>query len=76
MAKFIVQLRSYETRSWGNQAEVDAASATEAAEQAAGEPLLQGEGERGNLRARVWEMPFRTRPEIMFYRAVTLGAGT
>ncbi|WP_375461883.1 hypothetical protein [uncultured Enterovirga sp.] len=68
MTTFIVQLRSTETRSWGNQAEVQADSAAEAAEQEAGESLRQGAGVRSDLRARVWATPFGSQPEISFYR--------
>ena len=65
---FIVKLRDIETRSWGNQTEIVAASARDAAEQATGgEQLLEGPGERANLRARVWETPFGSAPDLSFY---------
>lgn len=64
---FVVKLRNALTRSWGDQVEVVAASAHEAAERIAGEPLLGGVGERSNLRARVWPTPFGSMPDIPFY---------
>jgi hypothetical protein len=66
---FIVQLRNGETRTWGNQAEIGAVSAQKAAEQLAGRGLRPGPGDRMNLRARVWPMPFGSRPDIPFYEA-------
>ena len=70
MSTFIVQLRNSETRSWGNQTEMSAESAHEAAEQAAGASLHFGPGERVHLRARVWAMPFGSRADIPFYEAL------
>ena len=67
MATFIVQLRDIRERRWGNQSEVAAGSAKEAAEQVAGEPLHQGTGARAELRARVWPTPFGSQPDIPFY---------
>ena len=64
---FIVQLRNGEARTWGNQAEISAMSAKQAAEQAAGGSLRAGPGERVHLRARVWPTPFGSRPDIPFY---------
>ncbi len=67
METFIVKLRSIETRSWGNETEVTAASAKEAGEREAGEPLREAVGERADLRARVWPTPHGSAPEIFFY---------
>ena len=67
MDTYIVRLRSRETRSWGNEQEISAASALAAAQEAAGEPLRQGGGERQDLRARVWTMPFDSQPDEKFY---------
>ena len=69
MNTYIVQLRNGEARSWGNQAEVSAESAKEAAEQVAGRLLRSGPGEREYLRARVWSTPFGSSPDIPFYEA-------
>lgn len=70
MANFVVKLRNLESRSWGNEAEIDAGSAKEAAEQVAGEPLRAAVGVRADLRARVWPTPFGSQPEILFYTDV------
>ena len=64
---FVVKLRSIETKSWGNQVEILAASAQAAAEQVAGETLVQGLNDRASLRARVWATPFGSQPEVLFY---------
>ena len=65
---FVVKLLDPLTRSWGNEHEVVAGSAQEAAEQlAAGEQLTEGPGERVNLRARVWKMPYGSTPDLSFY---------
>ncbi len=64
---FVVQLRNKEARSWGNQTEIVAGSAKEAAEQASGSSLREGFGDRVDLRARVWPTPFGSRPDIPFY---------
>lgn len=64
---FVVQLRNKEARSWGNQTEIVAGSAKEAAELAAGSSLREGFGDRVDLRARVWPTPFGSRPDIPFY---------
>ena len=69
---FVVKLRNALTRSWGNEHEVIAASAREAAEQVAGgEHLLEGPGERSDLRARVWKTPYGSTPDLSFYTDVT-----
>lgn len=67
MPTFIVKLRSLSTKSWGNQEEVEAGSALEAAQRVSGETLRQGAGERDRLRAKVWATPFGTQPEVQFY---------
>lgn len=68
LSTFIVKLRNSRTRSWGNETEVIAASAREAAEQlAGGERLLGAPGERANLRARVWKTPYGSFPDLWFY---------
>jgi len=68
---FVVKLRDPRTRSWGNEIEVVAASAPHAAEKVAlGERLLEGPGERSNLRARVWKTPHGSAPDLAFYSAV------
>ena len=65
---FVVKLRDFTTRSWGDQTEVTAVAAQEAAEQVAGgERLLEGPGERANLRARVWKTPYGSPPGLPFY---------
>jgi hypothetical protein len=65
---FVVKIRDPHTRSWGDQTEVVATSARDAAEQVAGgEHLLEGPGERANLRARVWKTPYGSVPDISFY---------
>ena len=64
---FVVKLRDPQTRSWGNEHEVVAASARDAAEQLAGEHLLEGPGERADLRARVWETPYGSAADLSFY---------
>ncbi len=65
---FIVKLRNPGTNSWGNETEVIAASPRQAAEQVAGgEHLLEGPGERSNLRARVWKAPHGSSPDLSFY---------
>ena len=69
---FVVKLRDPHTRSWGDQTEVIAISARDAAEQVAGgEHLLEGPGVRANLRARVWKTPYGSVPDILFYAAAT-----
>jgi hypothetical protein len=69
---FVVKLRDALTRSWGNEHEVIAASPREAAEQVAGgEHLLEGPGERADLRARVWMMPYGSTPDLSFYTDAT-----
>ena len=69
---FVVKLRDTLTCSWGNEHEVIAASAREAAEQlAGGEHLLEGPGERADLRARVWKMPYGSAPDLSFYTDAT-----
>ena len=71
---FVVKLRDALTRSWGNEREVIAASAREAAEQVAGgEHLLEGPGERADLRARVWMMPYGSTPYLSFYTDAQAG---
>ena len=72
-ATFVVQLRNKEARSWGNQTEIVAGSAKEAAEQASGSSLREGFGERVDLRARVWPTPFGSRPDIPFYEDALRG---
>jgi hypothetical protein len=67
MTVFIVQLRNPATRMWGNQAEVTADSPQQAADSAAGYPLHASGGTREDLRARVWELPFGSKPEMHFY---------
>lgn len=67
MAMFTVRLRNRETRSWGNGEEVTAATALDAAQDLAGEPLREGRGDRQDLRARVWPMPFDSQPDIHFF---------
>lgn len=64
---FVVKLRSPESRSWGDQIEVLAASPQAAAEGVAGVPLHPAPGDRANLRARVWATPFGSQPDIAFY---------
>lgn len=64
---FVVKLRNLQTRSWGDQTEVSASSAQDAAEQMAGSPLVGGFGDRSDLRARVWAMPFGSKPDTAFY---------
>ena len=67
---FVVKIRDPHTRSWGDQTEVIATSARDAAEQVVGkEHLLEGPGERANLRARVWKTPYGSVPDISFYAA-------
>lgn len=67
-AVFVVKLRDVSSRMWGNQVEIRASSALEAAEMATGErPLLEA-GIRNDLRARVWATPFGSRPDVPFYR--------
>src|SRR3954471_18219642 len=69
---FVVKLRDVLTRSWGNEHEVIAASAREAAEQVAGgEHLLEGPGQRADLRARVWMTPYGSTPDLSFYTDAT-----
>ena len=69
---FVVKLRDSLTRSWGNEHEVVAASARDAAEQlAGGEHLLEGPGQRSDLRARVWMTPYGSTPDISFYTDAT-----
>ena len=69
---FVVKLRDALTCSWGNEHEVIAASAREAAEQVAGgEHLLEGPGERADLRARVWKTPYGSAPDLSFYTEAT-----
>lgn len=67
MGEFIVRLRNTATRSWGNQIDVTAPTALEAAQQAAGEPLQSEQRGRDALRARVWEKPYDTKPDEWFY---------
>lgn len=67
MPTFVVKLRSLSSKSWGNEEEVEAASALEAAQKAAGEALRQGSGDRDRLRARVWTVPVGTQPDVQFY---------
>lgn len=64
---FVVKLRNTTTRMWGDQIEVRAVSATDAAEEAAGEHLVEGRGERADLRVSVWQTPFGSRPCRLFY---------
>jgi hypothetical protein len=65
---FVVKLRDPQTRSWGNEHEVVAASAQDAAEQlAGGEHLVEGPGERADLRARVWKTPYGSASDLSFY---------
>lgn len=67
-ATYLVKLRDPLTRSWGNEIEIVAASALDAAERVAGgERFVEGPGERANLRARVWKAPHGTSPDIPFY---------
>lgn len=66
---FAVKVRDLTTRSWGDQTEVLAKSAKAAAEDVTGEALVEGPGERANLRARVWPIPFGSQPDIPFYAA-------
>ena len=66
-AGFVVKLRDGATRSWGNETEVFAASAQDAAEIVAAQPLSSGPGSREHLRARVWKLPYGTVPEVHFY---------
>jgi hypothetical protein len=67
MSVFIVQLRNPATRMWGNQAEVTADTAQQAADSAAGYSLHASGGTREELRARVWEVPFGSKAEMHFY---------
>ena len=69
MPTFIVKLRSLSTKSWGNQEEVEAGSALEAAQRVSGETLREGSGAREHLRARVWVTPFGSQPDVQFYEA-------
>lgn len=64
---FVVKLRDCGTRMWGNQIEVLAASARDAAELVSGERLRGGSGDRANLRARVWTLPFGSAPDVHFF---------
>lgn len=64
---FVVKLRAARTCSWGNETEIVAASALDAAQLVAGEPLFGGRGERANLRARVWQTPYGSVPDQLFY---------
>lgn len=64
---FVVKLRNLQTRSWGDQTEVSASSAQDAAEQLAGDRLVGGFGDRSDLRARVWATPFGSKPDTAFY---------
>ncbi|MDB5590901.1 hypothetical protein [Enterovirga sp.] len=64
---FIVKLRNPGTRSWGNQTEVLALTAKDAAEDVSGERLIQGGVDRAQLRARVWAAPYGSAPDLMFY---------
>ena len=66
MTVFIVQLRNPATRMWGNQAEVTSETARQAADDAAGCQLRTGAGSREELRARVWAVPFGSKPEMLF----------
>ena len=69
---FVVRLRDRLTRSWGDEHEVVATSAREAAEQlAGGEHLSEGPGERADLRARVWKTPYGSTPDLSFYTDAT-----
>lgn len=72
---FVVKLRDGGTRMWGNEVEVMASSPQDAAELVAGERLLGGQGERANLRARVWTLPHGSVPEIHFFTDTTAPAG-
>ena len=67
MTTFIVQVRDMKLRMWGNQTEVTAETPEQAAEQSAGERLTGIAGARADLRARVWAVPFGSRPAIPFY---------
>ena len=67
MATFIVKLRDRQTKSWGNEEEIEAESALTAAEHAAGEALQQGGSDREALRARVWETPHNRSTGLHFY---------
>ena len=64
---FVVKVRNLESRSWGDQVEVKANSAKDAAESVSGESLIVGPGDRARLRARVWPTPFGSQPDIPFY---------
>lgn len=64
---FVVKLRDCGTRMWGNQVEVLASSPRDAAEIVSGERLRGGSGDRANLRARVWKLPFGSAPDIHFF---------
>lgn len=64
---FVVKLRDGGTRMWGNEVEVVAPSAQEAAELVSGERLRGGTGDRASLRARVWKLPFGSVPDVHFF---------
>lgn len=64
---FVVKLRSPDTRSWGNQVEVQAATASDAAEWLAGERLIEGSGQRDDLRVSLWSTPFGSSAPRLFY---------
>lgn len=64
---FVVKLRNMESRIWGNQSEIVADTAIDAAEWAAGESLVSAIGDRTKLRARVWQTPFGSIPDVPFY---------
>lgn len=67
MMTFVVKLRNPITRMWGDQVEVRAPSAADAAEEFAGEHLVEGRGSRDDLRVTVWATPFGSRPSRLFY---------
>ena len=74
LVTFVVKLRNLQTRSWGDQTEVSASSAQDAAEQLAGDRLVGGFGDRSDLRARVWATPFGSKPDTAFYVDRSVGA--
>lgn len=67
MGRFVVRLRDPGAGMWGNETEISADTARDAAEQVAGTFLVQGFGVRADLRARVWPTPVGSKPDIPFY---------
>ena len=63
---FVVKLRDTDARAWGDQTEILADCAKDAAEMMAGQHL-SNHGVRDDLRARVWQTPFGSKPDEAFY---------